>query len=120
MLNKTWPAILAAVLLSGASAGAQPRDADPLPLTRIRAVVESHRPAINRCYTTAHRERPGTPHHIEMTFRIQPNGRVTNVTFPLTAWNQSLGFCIGRLMQAWQFPRPSDGSTMTVEYPFDF
>lgn len=106
--------------LSTSSAHAQRRSTDPLPIGRIRSVIRAHWSEIRMCYTQARGERRDTPPHIDMTFVIRPDGRVTNVTFPPIVSSFALGLCIGRLMQAWQFPCPRDGSTVTVTYPFDF
>jgi hypothetical protein len=117
--NKIASAALIA-LLTPSSVHAQGTSRDPLPIEDIRRVVRTHQSAIRRCYERARREEPRTPRHIDMSFSVLPNGRVTRVTFPPHVSNFPLGLCIGRLMQTWQFPQPYGGYTASVEYPFDF
>lgn len=89
-------------------------------LERVQAVVRAHRSVVNRCYSQAARVRRDTPNHIDMTFVIGPTGQVTRVTFPPIASSFALCSCVARQIQTWQFPPPDGGSTLTVEYPFDF
>lgn len=110
--------LLFLVLLPSSPVHAQRRGTSAL--DRVQAVVRAHRSAVSRCYVQARRERRDTPNHIDMTFVIAPSGQVTTVTFPPTVSSMSLGFCLGRLIRTWQFSPPEGGSTLTVNYPFDF
>lgn len=108
------------MFLSTPLAHAQRREGEALPMSQIQAVIRSHWRAARACYETARRNQTNTPNQITMTFTIRPDGRVMNISFPPDVTIYSLGICLGRQLQTWQFPTLSNGFSSVVEYPFNF
>lgn len=74
---------------------------------------------VNHCYEQGLAARPNLEGRVVVRFVIGAYGTViaANVTDSSLAV-PSVGACVARAVQRWQFPVPEGGSVVTVSYPF--
>ena len=93
-----------------------------LELPAISEVIERSRNELQFCYLQALELWPQLEGRIVMNFTVTPNGTVDDPTIAVhnsTILDASVGCCMARVAQTWNFPAPPDGKPFDVEYPFE-
>ena len=86
----------------------------------IQAEIHKHLPELQGCMEAAVASEAAALHgDLEAAFDIAPTGAVSAADIAVdTTGSPSLGACIKERLSGWKFPRPSDGKTVHVTYPF--
>lgn len=82
----------------------------------IRRLVRAAKANVLACYTTALAAKPELQGTVVARFRITPNGRVASAT--ATGVDREVASCIAAVIEGLEFPRPNDGGSVQVSYPF--
>ncbi|MBX5483584.1 MAG: AgmX/PglI C-terminal domain-containing protein [Myxococcaceae bacterium] len=100
-------------------------DVKKLPFTpdSIKQVIAYHQPKIQACYEEmlATQKKPQEG-RLMTTFVITPEGLVKNAKVAkkgTTLRNRKLHDCVVAVLSGMEFPKPPDGRTQPVEYPFN-
>ncbi len=85
----------------------------------IRRTVRGHINEVRFCYRQGLAREPELGGRVLVEFVIGGIGEVTasSVT-KTTVGDEDVGTCIAKAAKRWTFPRPSDGTDVTVGYPF--
>ncbi|MBX3158913.1 MAG: AgmX/PglI C-terminal domain-containing protein [Deltaproteobacteria bacterium] len=84
----------------------------------IRRYIKRHHERFKYCYETELLARPGIEGTVMVQFMISANGAVT--TADANGFDGKVASCVGAAVRSIAFPAPSDGSNVTVNYPFTF
>lgn len=90
-----------------------------LPQPIIRRIVKAHINEVRYCYNEGLRDDPELSGRVVVAFTIGSEGRVTNSEVSSTTLTDSgVPECITGAVARWMFPKPSDGASVQVTYPF--
>jgi hypothetical protein len=84
----------------------------------IRRFIKRNIAAVETCYEQAVANHPGLTGTVHASFVIAPDGTVSSST--ATGLDPTAASCIAAAIQHIQFPTPSGGGSITVNYPFIF
>lgn len=87
----------------------------------IRRIVRAHVNEVRSCYNAGLREHPELAGRVTIAFMIGANGKVGVSTVQqdtLEPADEAVGRCIAKAVKRWMFPKPKDGATVSVVYPF--
>jgi TonB family protein len=87
----------------------------------IRRVVRSHINEVRHCYNQGLVRDPNLRGRVSVQFTIGPVGKVV-LAAPVesTLDDATVGRCVAKAVQRWNFPRPPSGGRALVTYPFVF
>jgi TPR repeat protein len=83
----------------------------------IRRNVRRHAAAIEACYDTQLRAKPGLAGDVTAQFRISSAGKVESATASGLA---VVDACVANVIQTIAFPKPQGGASVDVSYPISF
>jgi serine/threonine protein kinase len=87
----------------------------------VSRVIREHRREIVACYETALQRTPELQGRIDVDFVIGPDGFVDRTNLRAsTLSTPTVGSCAIRRIMEWRFPKPTDGGTVRVSYPWIF
>ncbi|MFO7565546.1 MAG: AgmX/PglI C-terminal domain-containing protein [Enhygromyxa sp.] len=92
-------------------------------LTRdeIRMVVRAKLPQIRSCFEAGLASDPQLRGRVLLRFEIGPEGKAAKVEVEEDQLGQdSVTACLLEQLRSWQFPRPRDGRSIVILYPFSF
>lgn len=85
----------------------------------IRRIVRAHINEVRYCYSKGLVKDPKLAGRVSIDFAIGAAGKVTSSSVGNnTLADAGVGKCIAKAVKRWKFPRPTDGGTVTVTYPF--
>lgn len=85
----------------------------------IRRIVRAHINEVRYCYNEGLAHDPDLEGRVVVQFKIDPEGKVAeSEVASSTVPNDAVGTCIAGAVERWKFPRPGDGDTAVVTYPF--
>lgn len=85
----------------------------------IRRIVRAHINEVRYCYSKGLVKDPKLAGRVGIDFAIGAAGKVTSSSVGNnTLADATVGKCIAKAVKRWKFPRPTDGGTVTVTYPF--
>lgn len=85
----------------------------------INATIAKYLAQVRRCYEKQLQVTPDIQGLVEMSFRINPRGRLDFAKVKRsTLKNKPTEACISKKMMAWQFPKPKGNVSQAVNYPF--
>ncbi len=85
----------------------------------IRRIVHSHLMEVRGCYNAGLSRNPTLEGRVMMQFSILGNGKVGSAAVQEnTTKDKTVGTCIAKAVKRWKFPRPRNGGTALVSYPF--
>jgi hypothetical protein len=100
-------------------AHARPTVTGSLDLDIVRRIVRARINEVRFCYQTALTDDDELAGRVAVDFVISAEGKVaSSVVQENTTASTVLGTCIAKRIERWTFPKPSDGGTVTVRYPF--
>lgn len=92
----------------------------------IQATITAHQRELQVCYNKSlkrvpRQSMPNMQGKLIMEWSVNPEGKVTGSKVRNNeTGDEELGYCIVDAAKSWQFPKSSDGSAMTIYYPFYF
>lgn len=87
----------------------------------VRRVVRSHINEIRHCYRTRLVRDPTLIGRVTIEFTIGATGKVPKAeASESTLSDERVGQCMADAVERWEFPRPTDGGTVTARVPFVF
>jgi len=85
----------------------------------VRRIVRAHINEVRSCYHKALKSDPNAAGRVEVEFIIDADGLVqSSKLVSSTMTGQDAGPCIAKAIKRWTFPKPGDGGTVQVNYPF--
>ncbi len=86
----------------------------------VRRIVRAHINEVRACYDKVLAQDPTAGGKVTIDFTIAGDGKVTlaDVASSTFSGNEP-GLCIANAVKRWTFPRPQDGGTVQVTYPFN-
>jgi hypothetical protein len=85
----------------------------------IGRVVRAHRNDLQACYDQGLSKDPELAGDLRITFAIASSGEVTSSTVAESSVaNEAVPNCVAEAINGWTFPKPRDGGTVEVSYPF--
>lgn len=85
----------------------------------IRRIVRAHINEVRHCYHRGLVKDPKLAGRVSIDFAIGAAGKVTSSSVDTdTLADANVGKCIAKAVKRWKFPKPTDGGTVTVSYPF--
>lgn len=85
----------------------------------IRRIVRAHINEVRYCYNKGLVKDPKLAGRVSIDFAIGATGKVTSSSVDNnTLADANVGQCIAKAVKRWKFPKPTDGGTVTVTYPF--
>lgn len=95
--------------------------AGPLDRDIIRRIVRHHINEVRHCYNQVLQVDPTQQGRVEIRFEIDAAGKVSSAKVESTTFaSGGPGVCMAKVARRWKFPKPVDGKTVTVTYPFIF
>jgi len=86
----------------------------------IRRVVRAHISEVRSCYSAALTRDPSVSGAVAIEFEIGPSGTIGYAKVQRNdTGDATLGTCIAKLVERWNFPKPPGGSSVKVVYPFN-
>jgi hypothetical protein len=87
----------------------------------VRRIVRAHINEIRSCYNAGLRENPKLAGRISIAFEIGSNGKVNSsaVEATIEPADEGVGECFAKAVKRWTFPKPREGATVSVVYPFE-
>lgn len=101
----------------------EPEQHDGPGLTReeIRMVVRAKLPQIRGCYQAGLARTPQLGGRTLLRFAIGPDGKAGEIEIVEDQLGDpEVASCLVTALASWQFPRPRDGSSIVISYPFSF
>jgi len=95
-----------------------PRSGDGLDKAIIRRYIKRNLSKISYCYESELLARPGLEGQVHVTFLITPTGGVSQSTG--AGFDSKIASCVAGVIKNIEFPRPTDGGNVQVNYPFTF
>ena len=87
----------------------------------IQKITYQHSGELSACYLRELQKMSGLKGRVVAAWTISPQGDVTKSSIKESSMNnQHVEACIINSIRFWRFPKPNDGSTVEVEYPFEF
>jgi hypothetical protein len=87
----------------------------------IRRIVRAHENEVRSCYMQGLARNPSLSGRVAVQFVISGMGAVVTSTVQETSLrDRSVAQCVAQAVGRWRFPRPQDGGTSVVTYPFVF
>lgn len=87
----------------------------------IRSVIASKRAQIRFCYERVLQRQPGLAGKVTLRFSIAPHGGVPFASIAASGLGSAeVERCLVGRARTWLFPRPADGGSVQVTYPFVF
>ena len=83
----------------------------------VRRYFRHEASRIRRCYEQELKKMPGLQGTLTAKFKIQPDGAVAALSVSGMR-NSELTGCVAGVIRSMRFPRPENGATVTVSYPF--
>jgi TonB family protein len=110
----------------GRDSALAPADAGPLATPGpaldkeiIRRIIRRHINEVKACYEAELVARPTLGGTISVEFLIQPSGFVSQTRVAKSTMGApAVDDCIARAMCGWQFPRPLNGGSIVITYPY--
>lgn len=97
------------------------RDTSDFDKNVISAVVKDHTDGIRKCYEDGIAKSKGLVGKITFKWNITADGTVENVVIKdSTLENDEFKTCLTKEIGTWKFQEPRNGSTVEIEYPFEF
>ncbi len=85
----------------------------------IRRIVRAHINEVRYCYNQALARDPNAKGRVAIQFTIGGTGKVPSaVVQDTTMKDAAVGNCIAQATRRWTFPKPTDGNSVIVLYPF--
>lgn len=98
-----------------------PKVSDGLTIYEVQVAVRARLGRVRRCYEQVLEKVPKAKGKITVDFTISPAGNVGSLKVSGdTVGNKGLGDCVLKTFNALIFPKPKDGKTVEVSYPFQF
>ena len=87
----------------------------------IRRIVRAHINEIRYCYNQVLARDPSDKGRVAIQFTISGTGKVPSaVVQESTMRSPQIGNCMAQAVRRWTFPRPTNGGSVIVTYPFVF
>jgi hypothetical protein len=87
----------------------------------IKQVISAHKSEITYCYEKQLQKNAKLAGRVTPAFTIGPDGDVTEVRFDENTLSDSeVGKCISEKVKKWEFPRPADGASIEISFPWNF
>ncbi|HLT40453.1 MAG TPA: AgmX/PglI C-terminal domain-containing protein [Enhygromyxa sp.] len=87
----------------------------------IRLVVRAKLPQIRACFEAGLTSAPDLRGRVLLRFVIDPDGKAREIeVVDDQLGHASVTTCIVEQLPRWQFPRPRDGQSIAISYPFAF
>jgi len=81
--------------------------------------VRAHISEVRSCYSAALNRDPNLSGAVAIEFEIGPTGKIGYASvYRNDTGDATLGTCIAKLVERWNFPKPPGGSSVKVIYPF--
>ena len=97
------------------------KETGELDAAMIKEIVGAHKAEVTFCYEKQLREKPKLAGRVSPTFTIGSTGEVTEVHFTEnTVADSEVGKCISDKIKKWEFPRPPDGESIEISFPWIF
>ncbi|MBL8019141.1 MAG: AgmX/PglI C-terminal domain-containing protein [Leptospirales bacterium] len=85
----------------------------------IRRIVRAHSNEVSACYTQGLTRDPNLRGRLVVQFAITGTGTVAkSVVQSTTLKDRSVANCVATAVLRWKFPKPRDGGSVMVSYPF--
>lgn len=85
----------------------------------IRRIVRAHINEIRYCYNQGLHKDPKLAGRVTIELTIAANGTVSaSDVADSTVADEAVGTCAAKAVKRWKFPKPEDGGTVVVKYPF--
>jgi len=92
----------------------------PLDKDIIRRIVRAHINEVRYCYTQGLAKDDALEGRVQIDFEIGGTGKVTSAAVgKTTVSDTAVGKCMAKAVKRWKFPKPVDGATVSVSYPFN-
>ncbi|HEY4177513.1 MAG TPA: AgmX/PglI C-terminal domain-containing protein [Kofleriaceae bacterium] len=95
----------------------QDKASDGLDHDVIRRYMRRNLPKIRSCYEEALHKNAKLAGSVTTTFEIAADGHVVNAT---TSGMPDVAPCVATVIRSIEFPKPNDGASVNVTYPFAF
>jgi TonB family protein len=87
----------------------------------IRRIVRAHINEIRYCYNQTLARDPSEKGRVAIQFTIGATGKVPSAVVQESSMRSAqIGNCMAQAVRRWTFPRPADGNSVIVTYPFVF
>ncbi len=116
--------IVSLLLVSSAgysSATEDPKVSDGLTTNEVQSVVKTNLNKVRHCYEQVLAKTPKAKGKLTVDFTIAGTGKVGGSKVSNdTVGDKGLDECVLKTVNTWTFPKPKDGKTVEVSYPFQF
>lgn len=87
----------------------------------IRRIVRAHIGSIRECYNEGLRDNPQLAGKVVISFVVGSEGKVTQSTVSedTELEDEKTALCMADAVHDWVFPRPKDGKSVSITYPFN-
>ena len=87
----------------------------------VRRIVRAHVNEVRYCYNQALARDPESKGRVTVQFTVGGTGKVPSaVVQETTMKDPSVGNCVAQAVKRWTFPKPTDGMSAIISYPFIF
>ncbi len=87
----------------------------------IRRIIRNHHNEIRHCYNEGLAKDPRLQGRVAVMFTIGPTGLVPSAAVTEnTMGDRNVANCVAAAVRRWKFPKPMNGGTAMVTYPFTF
>lgn len=89
----------------------------------VMAIIQAHRPEARACYDNALKAHPGIAGKLDITWKLDPKGNVTDVGVDASKSDihePSVIQCVQSVIRSIKFAESQKGFETTMHYPFDF
>ena len=98
---------------------AKPEVTEGLDRDIIRRIVRAHINEVRYCYNEGLERDPDLRGRVSIRFKITPNGRVGETSVEASSLGDTkVETCVEQAVQRWKFPKPQNGESVVVTYPF--
>lgn len=92
-----------------------------LPEEVVRRIVRSRTNEVRQCYSMSLRSFPKSKGTVTFAWTIDAEGKVSSAKkVSSTIRDKKLPPCIVKAIKRWKFPKPQDGASISVKFPFEF
>lgn len=92
-----------------------------LPGEVVRRIVRSRTNEVRLCYSMSLRSFPKAKGTATFAWTIDAEGKVSSAEkISSTVRDKKLPPCIVKAIKRWKFPKPKDGASVSVKFPFEF
>ena len=86
----------------------------------VRRIIRAHINEVRSCYQAGLKRDPDLAGRVAISFIINGKGQVTSsVVESSTLGDGEVDTCIAKAAKKWRFPKPADGTNVSVIYPFN-